>query len=125
MQLGNRSEGAAPQGDFALLRVMGESGSDVFQARSQDGRDVVLRFWRTLNEIEARTAIELAKRARGVRHPMIATVYAIREHVDGTLSLVSEFVAGRTLDAWVADAGLPPMRMAVDFVRRLALGLDA
>jgi Protein kinase domain len=125
MQLGNRSDGAPPRGEFALVRVLGAPNSEVFQARSADGRDVVIRFWRPESELDARHAVEIANSARGVRSPMIASVFAIRGHTDGSLSLVSEYVAGRTLDSWLSVVGRPPLRMSVDFVKRLAQGLDA
>ena len=116
MQLNNRFESVPALGDFTLVRVMGEPGSEVLQARSRDGRDVVLRFWRSDSELDVRAAIEIVANARGVRHPMLASVLGVREHPDGSLSLVSEYVAGPTLDSWIAGAGLPPLTMATAFL---------
>ncbi|HKP60090.1 MAG TPA: hypothetical protein VJV78_25370, partial [Polyangiales bacterium] len=115
--------GTRDRGDYALLEVMGDPGSEVFRARTRDGRSVVLRFWRGDSELETRNALGLLDLATRVQHPMLATVYRCERFADGSLRVVSEYVPGRSLDAWVGEAGVPPLTIGLDFVRRLALAL--
>jgi serine/threonine protein kinase len=110
---------------FKLLRGMGRPENEVFEARARDRRTVVLRFWRPTIEHDAREVIDRVNRARRVWHPMLATVHGLQEFADGNLCLVSEYVAGTTLDAAISLAGVPNVPLAIDFVRRLALGLSA
>jgi serine/threonine protein kinase len=110
--------------DYALLEVMGDPGSEVFRARTRDGRSVVLRFWHGDSELETRNAIELLVNAMRVQHPMLAAVYGCERFPDGSLRVVSEYVPGRSLDAWLGETGRPPLAIGVDFVRRLALALS-
>jgi serine/threonine protein kinase len=111
------------RGEYALLEVMGDPGSEVFRARTHSGRSVVLRFWRGGSELETRSALELLEQAVRVQNPMLAMVYRCERFADGSLRVVSEYVPGRSLDAWVGETGIPPLPIGIDFVRRLALGL--
>ena len=120
MQSDKLSDFAAPDGEYELVRGLGQPGTEVFLARSKDGRDLVLRIWRSESEPDTRSAIEVATAACSVRHPMIASMFQAGEDSDRTLRLVSEYVPGRTLAEWISMAGLPPLTMAIDFVKRLA-----
>ncbi|HKU41458.1 MAG TPA: protein kinase, partial [Polyangiales bacterium] len=124
MRVDEIESGKNVSGQYSLLEVMGDPGYEVFRARASDGRSVVLRFSRGRSQFETRAAIELCENAMRVRHPMLAEMYSCDRFDDGSLRLVSEFVAGRSLDAWLSATGIPPLPISVDFVRRVAMILQ-
>ncbi len=125
MFVGKLREGTSTRSDFAILEVMGMPGSEVYRARARDGRYFALRFWRGDSDFSAQVVLQMVEAASGVRHPMIAAVEGGEQSPDGTVCIVSEYVPGRSLDAWIGESGLPHPAIAVDFVRRLALGLQS
>src|SRR5262245_31316838 len=105
MRVDEIESGNNVSGQYSLLEVMGEPGYEVFRARASDGSSVVLRYSRGRTPFETRAAIELCENAMRVRHPMLAAVYRCDQFDDGSVRVVSEYVAGRSLDAWLGDAG--------------------
>jgi serine/threonine-protein kinase len=123
--VGSQALRVSPRDNFVVLRAIGDADAEVFEARARQRRNVVLRFWRPRSDLEAAEIITRVNRALRLQHPMLAHTYGAQRFDDGTLCLVSEYVRGGTLDAAVSVAGVPQLRIAVDFVRRLALGLSA
>lgn len=110
--------------DYGPLERIGGTESNVFRGRGNDGRFVALRFI-SCDVAPVRSAlINLVQTASLIRHPMLAAVGGCQSY-SGGLCIVSEFVPGIPLDHWIAQHGLPSLRMTVDLVRRLCLGLHA
>ena len=68
-----------------------------------------------------------ARAAATITHPAVATVYALEE-IDGHLLIVSEYVAGETLRAWIERGPLDPARgraIALQIAGALAAAHDA
>lgn len=111
--------------DYGPLERLGGDGSSVYRGRGNDGTFVALRFLRTEDESVRDALNHTVLTASAIRHPMLAAVGGCQRFAGDTLCIVSEYVPGQPLDRWIQDHGLPPLRMTVDFVRRLCLGLHA
>jgi serine/threonine protein kinase len=111
--------------DYGPLERIGALDSSVFRGKGNDGGFVALRFLRTDDPTIRDAMGQIAHTASGIRHPMLAAVGGCQRCAGDALCIVTEYVPGQPLDRWVRDHGLPPLRMTVDFVRRLCLGLHA
>lgn len=109
--------------DYGPLERIGALDSSVFRGRGNDGAFVALRFLRSDKPVIRDAVGQIAQTASGIRHPMLAAVGGCQRFAGDALCIVSEYVPGQPLDRWVRDHGLPPLRMTVDFVRRLCLGV--
>ena len=117
--------GSMLQSDYGLLEQVGSLDSPVFRGRGNDGGQVALRFWRGEDERLRATLLDMAYAASQIRHPMLSAVGGCQSFGGSILAVVSEFVPGVTLDRWLFDVGQPGLRIALDFVRRLCLGVHA
>ncbi|NOT46000.1 MAG: protein kinase, partial [Acidobacteria bacterium] len=90
------------------------------------GRRVALKILSSSAGLEAGQAMRLRTEARAAAalvHPGVATVHALEE-IAGRLVLVSEYVPGPTLRAWIDGGGLSLERV-VDVLHQTACALDA
>lgn len=109
--------------DYGPLERIGAPDSSVYRGQGNDGGFIALRFVRT-DDLTVRDALgRVAHTASAIRHPMLAAVGGCQRFAGDASCVVSEYVPGQPLDRWVRENGLPPLRMTVDFVRRLCLGL--
>jgi len=113
------------QSDYGLLEQVGSLDSPVFRGRGNDGGLVALRFWRGEDERIRSTLLDMVYASSLIRHPMLSAVGGCQSFGGSILCVVSEFVPGVTLDRWLSDAGQPGLRIALDLVRRLCLGVNA
>jgi serine/threonine protein kinase len=111
--------------DYGPLERIGTDSSSVYRGRGNDGTFVALRFLRTDDEGLREQLSHTVHTASAIRHPMLAAVGGCQRFAGDTLCIVSEYVHGQPLDRWIQEHGVPPLRMTVDFVRRLCLGLHA
>ncbi|HET6332200.1 MAG TPA: protein kinase [Polyangiales bacterium] len=109
--------------DYGPLERIGAPDSTVYRGRGNDGGFVALRFVHTDDAIVRDALAQVSQTASAIRHPMLAAVGGCQRFAGDALCVVSEYVPGLPLDRWVRANGLPPLRMTVDFVRRLCLGL--
>jgi serine/threonine protein kinase len=109
--------------DYGPLERIGAPDSTVYRGRGNDGGFVALRFIHTDDAIVRDALTQVSQTASAIRHPMLAAVGGCQRFAGDALCVVSEYVPGLPLDRWVRANGLPPLRMTVDFVRRLCLGL--
>jgi serine/threonine protein kinase len=109
--------------DYGPLERIGASDSNVYRGRGNDGGFVALRFVHTDDAIVRDGLGRCAQTASAIRHPMLAAVGGCQRFAGDALCIVSEYVPGLPLDHWVRANGLPSLRMTVDFVRRLSLGM--
>src|SRR5262245_4314057 len=101
--------------DCESLTALGEPGSDVFRARSApDDRHVALRLWCAGSADEISAARERVGQAACVSHPMLAAVEGCDERGNAAIWIVSEYVPGPTLDAWIAAGRKLPITAAMD-----------
>jgi serine/threonine protein kinase len=110
---------------YGVLERIGQYHSHVFRGRGNDGRYVAVRFCRLDSDWEIAELLETAAVASQLSHPMLAAVGGCQSYQDGALCIVSEYVPGVTLQQWVGEHGLPALRVTIDFMRRLCLGVHA
>jgi serine/threonine-protein kinase len=114
-------------GAYRVEKRLGSGGmGEVFLASDERlGRRVAIKRLRPGSELD-RQSERLRREARvaaQLSHPAVVQVYDIVE--DGSsLSIVMEYIEGRTLDRLTAD-GLPDPRLAVRLARDVAEGLAA
>jgi serine/threonine protein kinase len=111
--------------DYGQLERVGGPESVVFRGRGNDGGFVALRFFQTDDPTVRTAAAEIVHAASRIRHPMLAAVGGCQNFSGDAIAIVSEYVPGQPLDRWVQEHGLPSLRMTIDVVRRLSLGLHA
>src|SRR5262249_40853325 len=87
-------------------------------------RSVAVRWWRG-EEPQSQRMLELIRAAIPIQHPMYARLVSSEASGGGQLCVVSEYVAGRTLNVWLAEHGLPSTDHARDLVYRLCRVLEA
>jgi hypothetical protein len=112
--------------DGAPMISIGGPGSEVFRARARGSdRAVALRLWCGTSNDDVLAARERIEQAKRVSHPMLASVEACEARGNAALWIVSEYVPGPTLEAWAAGGRVLPVAAAIDFMRRLSLGVQA
>lgn len=115
-------------GDYLLLETIGEGGmGEVFRARDlRMDRDVAIKVLSSraarLPRIIERFERETKALAR-LDHPHIVPAYAAGE-LAGTPYLVMQFVDGTDLARLVHRIGPLPARLALDYARQAAVGLE-
>ncbi len=115
-------------GAYEILAPLGAGGmGEVYRARdTRLGREVALKV---LPDAVARDPQRLARFEREAKtvaalsHPNIVTLFSL-EDADGVRFLTMELVDGQTLDALLADGGLPAARV-LDIAQPLAEALAA
>ncbi|NVB38509.1 protein kinase [Pseudenhygromyxa sp. WMMC2535] len=120
--------GVAAIGPFVVLRKLGEGGMGVVYACYDErlDRKVAVKLLRVGISSEGgaerlrREALALAK----LSHPNVVGLYEVGEH-EGALFLAMEFVAGRTLRRWRAEAQTRGWRAALDLLIQAGRGLAA
>jgi hypothetical protein len=111
--------------DEDSLTALEDPASEVFRMRTRDSdRFVAVRLWFAADGAEIDSARERVQRAMRVSHPMLAAVEGCEERGNGVLRIMSEYVPGPTLETWSRSGRMLPLPCAVDFVRRLSLGVD-
>jgi hypothetical protein len=104
-------------GPYRILEEIGRGGMGVVYLAedSRLGRRVALKTLPPVvaanPELQGRLRRE-ARAAATITHPAVATVYAL-EDIDGHLVIVSEYVAGETLRAWIARGPIDPAQARV------------
>jgi hypothetical protein len=119
-------------GPYRVLEEIGRGGMGVVYLAEDVrlGRRVALKALPPVVAANAELRERLRREARAaatISHPAVATVYALEE-IDGHLVIVSEYVAGETLRAWIARGPIDPARaraMAIQIAGALAAAHDA
>jgi predicted Ser/Thr protein kinase len=119
-------------GPYRVLEEIGRGGMGVVYLAEDArlGRRVALKALPPVvaanPELQQRLRRE-ARAAATITHPAVATVYALEE-IDGHLVIVSEYVAGETLRAWIDRGPIDPVRaraIAIQIAGALAAAHDA
>lgn len=117
-------------GRYELVRFVGRGGmGEVWEARDQviERRVAVkLLLHRGGDDHAAELFFREARTAGALHHPGVVTVHDLgQDPVDGMLFLVMEFVQGRDLGRRLAEDGIPPVTVAVEWAERTAAALAA
>ena len=92
---------------YRIVRRLGVGGTSVvYEARAADGRAValkVIRPGRSAAEPVQRRLLREARALGSLSHPNVVRLLATGEH-DGQLYIAMEYVAGASLEAWLAAA---------------------
>jgi hypothetical protein len=119
-------------GPYRIVEEIGRGGMGVVYLAEDVrlGRRVALKALPPVvaanPELQQRLRRE-ARAAATITHPAVATVYALEE-IDGHLLIVSEYVAGETLRAWIDRGPFDPARaraVAIQIAGALAAAHDA
>ena len=119
-------------GPYRVLEEIGRGGMGIVYLAEDArlGRRVALKALPPVvaahPELQQRLRRE-ARAAATITHPAVATVYALEE-IDGHLVIVSEYVAGETLRAWIDRGAIDPARaraMAIQIAGALVAAHDA
>jgi hypothetical protein len=112
--------------DASPLISIGGPASEVFRARARESdRALAVRLWCGTSSDEIIAARERVEQAKRVSHPMLAAVEGCEARGNAALWIVSEYVPGPTLEAWASGGRVLPVPAAIDFMRRLSLGVQA
>lgn len=112
--------------EYQILHELGRGGSAiVYRARDRAlGRDVAIKVVHPrLTSPDDDQVARLAREARTVaqlQHPGVVSVYAVRRLQSGGLTLVMQFVPGRTLKATIQDDGPLSAERAESVLRDVA-----
>lgn len=109
---------------YSILHLLGEGGyGRVFLAHDNElEREVAIKVPRAAalaSDTQAEDFLKEARLAAGLKHPSIVTVYDVVRVADGTIFVVLEYVAGRTLAALLLSER-PTFHRAVALVARVA-----
>ncbi|HKH74027.1 MAG TPA: protein kinase [Vicinamibacterales bacterium] len=115
-------------GPYDIVELAGAGGmGEVYRARDPKlGRDVAIKVLPPVFTSDARRLARFGREARllaSLNHPHLLTVHDIGE-IDGRPYLVTEFVDGGTLRAWIRS-GARTWRQVVDLLAGVADGLAA
>lgn len=115
-------------GKFELLAELGAgSFGHVFRARDLElDRIVAIKIQRAgglASEEEANRFLREARSAAQLEHPGIVSLHEIGQTEDGVCYLVTEFIEGQTLEAWMKSAP-PSPRVAAELVASVAAALQ-
>jgi formylglycine-generating enzyme required for sulfatase activity/WD40 repeat protein/serine/threonine protein kinase len=115
-------------GSYVLLDLLGEGGmGQVFKARNWKLGQIVavklIRKERLTNPASIKRFYREIRAAAALEHPNIVRAIDADE-VDGTHLFVMEFVEGTDLNKLVKTQGALDVRLACDYVRQAALGLQ-
>jgi serine/threonine protein kinase len=117
--------------DYHILSLLGEGGmGQVFLAeqlqvgRRQVALKVLRRDCSQNPELTRRFQNEAASAGR-INHRNIVTIYESRITDDGQLYVAMEYVKGKTLTAYLAEAGALPLKEVIEITQQVAAGLAA
>lgn len=120
------SRSAALQDEYVLLERIAEHAGEVFRGRHvRDRRDVIVRIWRTSDEVARDRWLERCRLASRVRHPVLPAIESYGTHSGEYAYVVSEYAEGERLDHFADRVGIPPVASVVDLFRNVAVGLNA
>ena len=115
--------------EYEILQELGRGGTAVvYLAREREPRRLVaIKIIRPSHIGDQESAARLVREARvvsGLQHPNIVVLYATRRLQDGSLALIMQYVAGRTLKHEVQEHGALTLERAeavlIDLGRALA-----
>jgi hypothetical protein len=115
------TSGARPLAGYTIKRGVGTGGfGEVYYAVSDAGKDVALKLIRRNLETELRGM----KQCLNLKHPNLLSLFDIRVDDSGDTWIVMEYIAGKSLEAVLAEHpnGLPPDE-ALNWFRGIALGV--
>jgi eukaryotic-like serine/threonine-protein kinase len=115
-------------GPYALTRKIGQGGMGIVYLAMDTrlDRPVAIKMLAPRHTKDYQQRERLRREARAAArfsHPGIATVYSLEEF-DGTLYIVSEYVAGKTLLQMMGEGGLP-IQILLDVAVQIARALKA
>jgi serine/threonine protein kinase len=126
MQASAFDQGTVLHDEYVLQGPVGDHQGRLHHATHVvSGRAVVVRLWRSDDAAVLARVLERLEIASRIRHPALASLEAFGRGPDGSVFLVSESVAGETLDRWADRAGIPPLPSVIDLAQRLCVGLNA
>ncbi len=115
------SSGARPLAGYTIKRGVGSGGfGEVYYAVSDAGKDVALKLIRRNLETELRGM----KQCLNLKHPNLLSLFDIRVDDSGDTWIVMEYIAGKSLEAVMAEhpKGLP-LNEALAWFRGIASGV--
>ena len=115
------SSGARPLAGYTIKRGVGSGGfGEVYYAVSDAGKDVALKLIRRNLETELRGM----KQCLNLKHPNLLSLFDIRGDDSGDTWIVMEYIAGKSLEAVMAEHpnGLP-LDEALTWFRGIASGV--
>ena len=108
------SRSAALQDEYVLLERIAERAGEVFRGRHlRDRRDVIVRIWRTRDEVARDRWLERCRLASRVRHPVLPAIESYGTHGNEYAYVVSEYAEGERLDRFADRTGIPAVASAV------------
>jgi serine/threonine protein kinase len=119
---------SAPWDDSSPVMTLGGPGSEVFRARStntEGDRYVAVRLWCGASRSEVEAALDRVTQASRVSHPYLARVEACEGRGNAALWIISEYVPGPTLEAWLHAGRKLSIPAAIELVRNISLGVHA